>query len=80
LAEPWTGAAVEELRKKGYFFGGLLPRWFDSDGLLMQKLLCPPDFEGIVLEVEEARQLFDIIRRDRERAGVTGQPSEIHAS
>jgi hypothetical protein len=78
LAEPWTGATVEELRKRGYFFGGLLPRWFDSDGFLMQKLLCPPDFEGIVLDAANAQQLFDIIRRDRKRVGATGQPSERH--
>ena len=39
LTEPWVGRAVEILRGKGYFFGGALPRWFDGDCLLMQKLL-----------------------------------------
>ena len=68
LTTPWVGSAVQALRDRGYFFGGALPRWFDGDGLLMQKLLCPPDFEGIVLHSDEAKQLLDIIRRDWERA------------
>jgi hypothetical protein len=68
LASPWVGSAVHVLRERGYFFGGALPRWFDSDGILMQKLLCPPDFDGIVLDAAESKQLLKIIRRDWERA------------
>lgn len=68
LTEPWVGRAVEILRGKGYFFGGALPRWFDGDGLLMQKLLCPPDFDGIVLDSAVARDLLAVIRADWERA------------
>ncbi|HAJ25679.1 MAG TPA: hypothetical protein DCG53_00265 [Syntrophus sp. (in: bacteria)] len=64
LTEPWVGAAVEILRERGYFFGGPLPRWFDGDGLLMQKLLCPPDFEGIVLVSDFAKALLEFIRED----------------
>lgn len=66
--EPWVGAAVDLLRERGYFFGGLLPRWFDGDGLLMQKLLCPPDFEGIVLVSDFAKQLLEFIKEDWRRA------------
>jgi len=68
LTEPWVGAAVDVLRGRGYFFGGPLPRWFDGDGLLMQKLLCPPDFEGIVLASDFAKQLLEFIQEDRRRA------------
>jgi len=68
LTEPWVGAAVEVLRERGYFFGGPLPRWFDGDGLLMQKLLCSPDFEGIVLASDFAKQLLELIREDWQRA------------
>jgi len=35
LSCPWSGSAVDILRNKGYFLGGVLPRWFDEDGLLM---------------------------------------------
>jgi len=69
LASPYVGFAVHTLRERGYFFGGALPRWFDSDGFLMQKLLCPPDFDGIVLESADAKQLLEIIKRDWERTG-----------
>lgn len=67
MTEPWVGAAVDILRKGGYFFGGPLPRWFDGDGLLMQKLLCQPDFEGIVLETDFAKELLEFIKEDRRR-------------
>lgn len=68
LTEPWVGAAVDILRDRGYFFGGPLPRWFDGDGLLMQKLLCPPDFEGIVLVSDFSKQLLEFIKQDWRRA------------
>jgi hypothetical protein len=68
LTEAWIGTAVDILRERGYFFGGPLPRWFDGDGFLMQKLLCPPDFDDIVLVSDRAKRLMEIIRRDQERA------------
>jgi len=67
LTEPWVGKAVEILRQRGYFFGGAFPRWFDGDGLLLQKLECPPDFENIVIYSEEAKQLLNIIQKDWEK-------------
>jgi len=70
LTEPWVDREVESLRGNGYFFGGPLPRGFDGDGLLMQKLYCPPDFEGIVLDSDVARDLMAVIRTDWERAQV----------
>jgi hypothetical protein len=68
LTTPWVGTAVEALRESGYFFGGALPRWFDGDGMLMQKLHCPPDFEGIVLESEFSKELLGVIQADWLRA------------
>jgi hypothetical protein len=68
LTEPWVGTAVDLLRERGYFFGGPLPRWFDGDGLLMQKLLCPPDFGGIVLASDCAKELLEFIKEDWRRA------------
>ena len=67
---PRVGAAVNMLREQGYFLGGLLPRWFDHDGLLMQKLFCPPDWEGIRLHTDRAKTILELVREDRDR--VTG--------
>lgn len=67
LTIPWLAATVSMLRDRGYFFGGALPRWFDGDGLLMQKVRCSPDFENIVLESADAKKLLDIIEEDWER-------------
>lgn len=71
LGCPWIGAAVNRFRAKGYFLGGVLPRWFDEDGLLMQKLFCPPEWEEIQLYSDRAREILEIIRADRDR--VTGR-------
>lgn len=67
MTKPWVGEAVEELRRMGYFFGGALPRWFDGDGLLMQKLLCPPYFESIVLVSDFSKELLEVIKKDWRR-------------
>jgi hypothetical protein len=67
LTKPRVGEAVEELRKMGYFFGGALPRWFDGDGLLMQKLFCPPYFESIVLLSDFSKELLEVIKKDWRR-------------
>ncbi|MFZ5587102.1 MAG: hypothetical protein ACOZHQ_14385 [Thermodesulfobacteriota bacterium] len=67
LGDAWSGAAVEMLRARGYFLGGLLPRWFGVDGLLMQKLRRPPEWEAIKLEFDRAKRLLALVRADWER-------------
>jgi hypothetical protein len=67
LTESCVGHAVDILRDRGYFFGGALPRWFDGDGLLMQKLECPPDFEKIMLLNDFSKELLKFIREDWKR-------------
>jgi hypothetical protein len=64
LSESWIGEAVDILRNRGYFFGGILPRWFDSDGLMMQKVDCSPNFEGIDLLHESSKDLLSFIQDD----------------
>lgn len=68
LACPWTGQAVEILRERGYFLGGPLPRWFDSDGLLMQKILKRPDWEEIQVLNGHYAEILSRIRADWERS------------
>lgn len=41
-----------------------MPRWFDGDGLPMQRILCSPDFEGIVLFSDIAKELLSFIKHD----------------
>jgi GNAT superfamily N-acetyltransferase len=74
LNDPRVGAAVEVLRNKDYFFGGALPRWFDHDGLLMQKVTCDPGFEGIHLHSDAARELGAVVLEDWKRT----QKDELH--
>ncbi len=63
---PAIGAAVEVLRSRGFFFGGLAPRWFGGDGLLMQQVLgIETEYEHIRLYSPTAKELLAYIRADR---------------
>jgi hypothetical protein len=64
LSEPWVDRATEILREKGYFLGGVLPRWFDSDGMLMQKIIGKPHWDGIKILTDRARRILAIARED----------------
>jgi hypothetical protein len=66
LTDPMIGCAVDALRKQGYFFGGALPRWFDDDGLMMQKIIHEPNWEGIQLYTDHAKNMLAFIRKDRQ--------------
>ena len=67
LAWPWINTAVLDLQTRGYFLGGLLPRWFDTDGMLMQKIIGRPNWEGIQLYFDRAKKLLEWVRTDWER-------------
>jgi hypothetical protein len=64
LSWPWVGETVRILRDRCFFFGGALPRWFDEDGLLMQKVLGQPNWEGINLHTDRAKQILCFIKDD----------------
>ncbi|MDK9706166.1 MAG: aromatic amino acid lyase [Desulforhopalus sp.] len=66
LGEAWNAFGIDILREQGYFFGGLAPRWFDDDGLLMQRVLDLPDSNSIKLYSQRAHRILDLIRRDIE--------------
>ncbi len=66
LAWPWVGAVVDRLRARGYFLGGLLPRWFDSDGLLLQKTAARPGWEDMQIYFERAQKIAAFARADWE--------------
>ena len=63
-----TGEAVDILRRCGYFLGGVMPRWFGDDGLLMQKVLGSPNFEGVRLYTDRAKKILELVTADWQRA------------
>jgi hypothetical protein len=67
LTSPWIGEVVKVLQGRGFFLGGLLPQWFDDDGLLMQKLLFRPDFDSIQLYSDDSHRIADFVRADCRR-------------
>lgn len=68
LAGPWTGGAAPVLLRNGYFLGGVLPRWFDTDGMLLQKIGKRPDWEGILAITDRYRKILGMVRNDWERS------------
>jgi hypothetical protein len=63
-------AAVDALRQRGFFLGGLFPRWFGADGIMLQKLSgAAPDFAGIKLYGRTAKDLRDAIAADWKSTG-----------
>ncbi len=66
LTDPQVGMAVDALRASGYFLGGVLPRWFDDDGVMMQKIIHEPNFEGIKLYTDKSKRLLAFIKKERE--------------
>lgn len=69
LSWPWIGRVVHILHEKGYFAAGILPRWFDDDGILMQKLCQPPAWENIRLHADRAKQMLEYVRADYQKFG-----------
>ena len=64
LAWPFVGGLAEDLRGQGYFLGGVLPRWFDTDGLLMQKTVARPNWDSIRMEFERSIKIREFVQAD----------------
>jgi phenylalanine ammonia-lyase len=79
LGESWCSDAVEELRKRGYFLGGLMPCWFESDGLFMQRVLDLPDSKSIKLYSQRAHRILDLVLRDMESNPACKAPAPVQA-
>jgi hypothetical protein len=62
LSWPWISRVVDSLRERGYFLGGILPRWFDVDGILMQKIIGKPNWEGIQLYSDRAKKILELVK------------------
>lgn len=67
LDKPWSAAATDVLNRQGFFFSALVPRWFDGDALLMQKLAHPTNYEEMKLHTDFAREMLKFIIADRAR-------------
>jgi hypothetical protein len=64
LSDPWIGSIAEILRKQGYFFCGILPRWLNADAMLMTKILHHPSWEDIHIYSERSKKILELVRND----------------
>lgn len=67
LDKAWSGALTEVLNRQGFFFCALIPRWFDADGLILQKLVHPTDYDVMKIYSDLAKDLLKFIIQDRAR-------------
>lgn len=67
LHEPWAACLAGALERRGYFLGGIVPRWFDHDALFLQKLTGEPGFDRMKLASEKARRILELLRSERQR-------------
>ncbi len=67
LHQPWSGALTEVLNRLGFFFSAVALRWFDTDGLLLQKLVHPTNYDNIHLHSDFAKEILNFIIQDRKR-------------
>ena len=67
LASPLVAAAVEVLRPRGFFLGGALPRWFDEDALLLQRVQGTPSWGDMHILPGTNQVVFDLVRQDWQR-------------
>lgn len=68
LSSPDVGAAVDSLRRNGYWFGGVMPQWFGTDGFLMQWTEHTPDFGKMLIYSNVGQSIFDMVKVDFERS------------
>lgn len=64
LSDPAVGLAAEALHSMGFVFGGLLPRWFDHDGMLMQRPANEPNWDDIHLYSARAKNIMQMVRSE----------------
>jgi len=62
LEDPGCVSARRLAGSRGYRVCGLLPRWFDGDGLLLQLNWSPPDFSRDQIATERGRILAERIQ------------------
>ncbi len=73
------------MRSRGYFLGGLLPRWFDSDGSFMQKIAASLGWGDMQIYYERAQKIAAFARTDWEKTkekedeGLVRSPSAVRA-
>jgi hypothetical protein len=73
LGDAAAPRAVELLRDRGYFLSGLLPCWFGTDALVLQKVSQEPDWGAIQGCGPKVGAIRDLVREDFERAGKNGR-------
>ena len=66
LCLPSIGAAVDILRRKGYFLGSIMPRWYGDDGLLLQKLTIPSNIGRMKIFSSRSREILTMIQADQQ--------------
>ena len=66
LEHDTVGWGARVLSDQGYFCGGVLPGWFGHDGILMQKIMTEPNWQGINLYSVRSEQICKMVKEQWE--------------
>ena len=66
LSLPSIGAAVDILRRQGYFLSSIMPRWYGDDGLLLQKLTIASNIGGMKIFSNRSLDILAMVQEDRQ--------------
>ncbi len=66
LDSPHIEFTLSALQEKGYFFGGILPLWNNTDSLLMQKIKSDVDWNSQRIFSDRGEKIVGIVRNEME--------------
>ena len=71
LGRPDAPAGIETLRSRGYYFGGFMPYWFETDALMLQRRRSSSSFKDLKLYGDSITAIVAMAERDQHRVAVS---------
>jgi hypothetical protein len=63
-------AGIEMLNSRGYYFGGFMPYWFETDALMLQRRSSSPSFKDLRLYGDFVKAIVTMAERDQRRVAL----------
>ena len=60
-------AGIEAINSRGYYFGGFMPYWFETDALMLQRRRSPSSFQDLRLYGDSVQAVVALAERDQRR-------------
>ncbi|MHC1792078.1 GNAT family N-acetyltransferase [Solidesulfovibrio sp.] len=70
LGRPDAPAGIEALNSRGYYFGGFMPYWFETDALMLQRRSAASSFQALRLYGDSVQAVVALAERDQRRVAL----------